>query len=124
MSAGPSAVVVVQPGPFVMGALIRQLWSFAGDDGRRDVSQMLIQPLVNYNLPGGWFLVSAPIITANWEASSDDRWVVPIGGGGGRVLRIGAQPVTAVAQAFYNVEKPDFGPDWSLRVNLNFLFPK
>jgi hypothetical protein len=123
-SAGPSAVVVAQPGPFVMGALIRQLWSFAGDDSRRDVSQMLLQPFLNYNLPGGWFLVSAPIMTANWETSSDDRWVVPIGGGGGRVFRIGARPVSAGAQAFYNVEKPDFGPDWSLRVNLTFLFPK
>jgi hypothetical protein len=29
-SAGPSAVAVAQPGPFVVGGLIRQLWSFAG----------------------------------------------------------------------------------------------
>jgi hypothetical protein len=86
-SAGPSAVVVAQPGPFVLGGLVRQLWSFAGDDDRQDVSQMLIQPFVNYNLPEGWFLVSAPVITANWEADSDERWLVPLGGGG-RVFKI------------------------------------
>jgi hypothetical protein len=82
-SIGPSAVAVAQPSPFVTGGLVRHLWLFAGDDDRADVNQTLIQPFVNYNLEDGWFLVSAPIIMANWEADSEDRWVVPIGGGGG-----------------------------------------
>jgi hypothetical protein len=116
-------VVVAQPGAFVVGGLVRQLWSFAGDDDRQDVSQMLIQPFVNYNLPDGWFVVSAPIITANWEASSDDTWLVPIGGAG-RVFKIGPQPVNASLQAYCNVEKPQLGPDWSLRFALSFRFPK
>jgi hypothetical protein len=50
----PSAVALVTPSPSVVGTLIRQIWSFAGDDGRQDVSQLLIQPFVNYNLPDGW----------------------------------------------------------------------
>jgi hypothetical protein len=123
-SAGPSAVALVQPGPFVVGTLARQLWSFAGDDDRQDVSQLLIQPFVNYNMAGGWFLTSAPIITANWEADSDDTWLVPLGGGGGRVFKIGPQPVNMSLQAYYNVEKPQFGPDWSLRFTVALLFPK
>ena len=123
-SAGPSAVALVQPGPFVIGTLVRQLWSFAGDDDRQDVSQLLIQPFANYNMAGGWFLTSAPIITANWEASSDDTWLVPLGGGGGRVFKIGPQPVNMSLQAYYNVEKPHFGPDWSLRFTVALLFPK
>jgi hypothetical protein len=123
-SAGPSVVALVQPGPLVIGTLVRQLWSFAGDDDRQDVSQLLIQPFANYNMAGGWFLTSAPIITANWEASSDDTWVVPIGGGGERVFKIGPQPVNASLQAYYNVEKPHFGPDWSLRFTVALLFPK
>ena len=64
-------------GPWVFGALVQQLWSFAGDGDRQDVNQMLIQPFVNYNLPDGWYVVTAPIITADWEADSDDRWTVP-----------------------------------------------
>jgi hypothetical protein len=99
------------------------MWSFAGDDDRQDVSQLLIQPFVNYNLAGGWFLVSAPIITANWEADSDDIWVVPLGGGG-PVFKIGPQPVSMALQAYNNVEKPKFGPDWPLRFAISFLFPK
>ena len=27
-------------------------------------------------------------------------------------------------QAFYNVAKPSFGPDWELRVQFQLLFPK
>ena len=123
-SAGPSAVVLVQPGPFVIGALARQLWSFAGDSDRQDVNQTLIQPFVNYNMKGGWFLTSAPIITANWEANSDDRWTVPVGGGGGRVFKIGPQPVNMSLQAYDNVETPHFGPDWSIRLTVALLFPK
>lgn len=123
-SAGPAAVALAQPGPWVVGSLVRQLWSFAGDGDRQDVSQLLIQPFVNYNMKDGWYLVSSPIITANWEADSDNRWVVPLGGGGGRVFKIGPQPVNATLQAYYNVEKPEFGPDWSLRFAISFLFPK
>ena len=80
-SAGPAAVALAQPGSWVIGSLVRQLWSFAGDGDRQDVSQLLIQPFVNYNMEDGWYLVSSPIITANWEADSDDTWTVPLGGG-------------------------------------------
>ena len=124
-SAGPTAVVLVQPGPWTVGALARQLWSFAGDDDREDVSQLLLQPFVSYNFGGGWFAASSPIITANWEADDhDDRWTVPVGGGLGRLFTVGGQAVNVSTQAFYNVEKPDLGPDWSLRLQVQFLFPK
>lgn len=71
-SAGPSGVLVFQPGQWVVGGLARQVWSFAGDDDRDDVSQLLLQPFVNHNFEGGWYAMSAPVITANWEADDDD----------------------------------------------------
>ena len=122
--AGPSAVVLTSDGPWLYGALFSQLWSFAGDNDRDDVNQSLVQPFVNYNLPDGWYLVSSPIITANWEADSSDTWTVPVGGGFGKIFRIGRQPVNAQMQAFYNVETPDNGADWQLRLQWQFLFPK
>ena len=66
------------------------------------------------------------IITANWEADPDDRWIVPFGGGVGKIFAIGSQKMNGQVQAFYNVVKIDSidGPDWSLRVQLQFLFPK
>jgi hypothetical protein len=124
LAAGPSVVLLTMPGPWVLGVLANNIWSFAGDSNRPDVNQFLLQYFINYNFQRGWYLSSAPINTANWEADNDNRWTIPIGGGGGKVFRVGKQPLNFQTQAFYNVEKPDFGPEWSLRVQLQFLFPK
>ncbi len=63
-------------------------------------------------------------ITANWEASSGNEWTIPLGGGVGKIFRTGKQPVNGQVQGYYNVEKPDFGAEWTLRAQLQFLFPK
>jgi hypothetical protein len=79
---------------------------------------------VNYNMADGWYLSSSPIITANWKADDDNTWTVPLGGGFGKIFRIGNLPINAQLQSFYNVEHPQFGPEWSIRFQLQFLFPK
>ena len=121
--AGPSVILLAMPGPWVVGSLFSNVWSFAGSGGQ-DVNLFTWQYFVNYNMAGGWYLTSAPIITANWEADSGNRWTVPFGGGVGKVTRIGKQPVNGQVSAYYNVKKPDSGPDWQLRLQLQFLFPK
>ncbi len=122
-SAGPAAVALTMQGHWVIGALANQQWSYAGW-GDQDVSAVLIQPFINYNLPHGWYLNSVPIMTANWEANSDDRWTVPIGGGVGKIQRIGRLPVNFQLGAYWNVVKPDNGPDWQLRFQVQFMLPK
>lgn len=124
-SAGPAAVVVVTTKHMVFGAVGNTIWSFAGSSDRENVNQMLVQPCINDNLSKGWYLVSAPIITANWEAASgDEQWTVPIGGGFGRVFAIGDEKVNASVQAFWNVVRPDNAGDWSHRAQFQFLFPR
>ena len=123
-SAGASVVALTMPGRWVIGGLVSNLWSFAGDSDRADVNQFLFQYFINYNMPEGWYLTSSPTITANWEAESGEQWTVPLGGGLGKIFKIGNQPMNAQMQAFYNVETPNEGPDWSLRFQLQFLFPK
>ena len=110
-------------GPWVVGSLFSNVWSVGGS-GDDDVNIFTWQPFINYNLPDSWYLTTSPLITANWEASSGDEWTVPLGGGFGKIFRIGKQPVNGQVQAFYNVEKPEFGADWTLRAQLQFLFPK
>ncbi|MBL9147856.1 MAG: neuromedin U [Phycisphaerae bacterium] len=122
--AGPSFVGLVISGPWVAGALINNIWSFAGDSDRADVNQMTLQPFVNYNLPDGWYLTTSPIITANWEADSDNRWTIPIGGGVGKIFRVGKLPLNTSLQGYYNVESPDVGPEWQLRFQIQLLFPR
>jgi hypothetical protein len=119
--AGPSVVVLTMQGPWVVGSLFSNIWSFTGDE---QVNLFTWQYFVNYNLDDGWYLTSAPIITANWEADSGNAWTVPFGGGFGKIFRIGKQPMNASLAAYYNVEKPDFGADWQLRFQIQFLFPK
>jgi len=123
-SAGPSAVGLTIQGPWVAGLLVSNVWSFAGQSDRADVNFFLAQYFVNYNMNEGWYLVSAPIITSNKQASSGNQWIVPFGGGFGKIFRIGKQPMNFNTQAFYNAVKPDFGPDWQWRVQLQFMFPK
>ncbi len=123
-SADPSAVVLFMPKPWVFGALVRQLVSFAGNSDRKDVRQLLVEPFVNYNLPGGGYLVSSSGITANWEASSGQKWNVPIGGGCGRLIKVSKLPINPSVQAFFYVEHPTNGPDWTLEIQLQFLLPK
>lgn len=100
-SAGPTAVALMTPANWVIGALWNQVWSFAGNSDRSDVSQMLIQPFINFNLPKGWYLVTAPIWTANWKAESGEQWLVPLGGGAGKIFAIGSQRFNSNVQVFF-----------------------
>jgi len=123
--AGPSAVFLTMQGPWVIGSLFSNVWSFSHDDNDDKVNAFTWQYFINYNLDDGWYLTTAPIITANWEADSDNKWTIPLGGGVGRVFRVGKQNINTSVQAYYNVETPDdFGADWQLRMQLQFLFPK
>ena len=49
---------------------------------------------------------------------------MPIGGGVGRLFRLGKLPINASLQAFDYVKKPEFGADWERRAQVQFLFPK
>lgn len=123
-AAGPSAVALTMQGPWVVGGLVRQDWSFAGNSDRRSTSSALIQPFVNYNLPEGWYLTTSPIITADWEATNGNKWTVPVGGGFGKIVRIGKLPFNLQLAAYSNVVRPDPGADWTLRFSIALLLPK
>jgi len=123
-SMGPSVAALAQPGHWTVGALINNVWSVAGDGSRPAVKQMLLQWFVNYNLKKGWYLSAAPIVTANWEAASGNVWTVPFGGGVGRVMKLGFQPVNIYAQFYGNAVHPAGTASWGMRLQLSFLFPK
>ena len=112
------------PGQWVVGGLVSNVWSVAGDDERADVNFLLAQVFLNYNYPSGWYLTSAPIITANWEAESGEKWTIPVGGGLGKVFKIGKQPINMSSQVFYNAERPNNGAEWQWRLQIQLLFPK
>ena len=122
-SAGISGVLMVQPGNWTVGLLANNVWSYAGDSEAASVNKGLIQYFVVYQLGNGWYVNSAPIITVDWEAESGQRWKVPFGAGGGKLMRWGKLPVNIQTQAYYYVASPDFGPDWQYRLQVQFLLP-
>lgn len=122
-AAGPSIVGVYTKGPWLVGGLVNNLWSFAGS-GDQDINQFLFQPFINYNLPDGWYITSSPVITANWNAEKD-HWSVPLGAGVGKILMFaGWPPLNVSIQGFGYVAGPENGPDAGLRLQLQLLFPK
>ena len=124
LSMGPSLLALVQPGKWTLGALVNNVWSVAGPSDRSDVSQMTLQYFVNYNLMKGWYLSSSPVVSANWQASRGNVWTVPFGGGVGRIMRLGLQPVNVSGQLYGNAAHPTAGSPWGMRLQIAFLFPK
>lgn len=123
---GPTGVVLrLKSGdPWVYGVLFNNIWSLSDNKRGGKYNNLLIQPFLNYNLPGGTYLTSSPIITANWEADSSQRWTVPLGMGVGHIFHIGKLPVNTQIGAYYNVERPDDAGNWQMRIQVQFMFPK
>jgi hypothetical protein len=80
------AVVAIHPlpGGSLLGALVTYQTSFAGDSGRPGTSILAAQPIVTLSMGGGYYFRSA----ATWVFDfNNDRALVPIGMGLGRVFK-------------------------------------
>jgi hypothetical protein len=127
---GPSFVVLhLEHGsPWVYGVLVNNVWS-VGNSGNllgnaTKYNNGLMQPFLNYNFEGGLYLTSSPILTVNWEAQGAQQWTVPMGAGVGKLFKIGRLPVNTQVSGYYNVVRPDFAPNWQVRAQVQFMFPK
>lgn len=118
---GPTFVAVMLAGKhWVAGVTFNQLWSY---NPAYSHSTFFCQYFVTWNIKNGWFLNSVPSITANWKAPKGEQWNVPFGGGFGRVITAGQQPMRIQAAAFYNAVHPTKGAGWSLQFQYTLLFP-
>ena len=120
-AAGPTAVVLRQTKEgWTYGFLMNQLWSFAGDDDRADVSSMFFQPFLTKALGQGRTL------SLNFESSYDwkhDQWTLPFNAGYSKVTKLGSQMVSFQGGLKYYFETPEGGPDWGARFTVTLLFP-
>ena len=113
LSLGAAFVALSMPGNWVYGILAQNVWSVAGDSDAADVNSFLFQYFLNYNMGAGWYLSSTPVITANWEADSDDAWTIPLGIGLSKTKIIGKTPWKFQGQVQYYAKQADsFGPEW------------
>ena len=121
---GITGILLAQPGNWVYGGIVSNVWSIGGS-GDKDINLFSFQYFVNYNLKNGWYLMTSPIITSDWEADSDHRWTLPFGGGVGKVMKVGKRPMNLQLSAYKNVVTPDdYGADWQIRALVMLMFPK
>lgn len=97
---------------------------------------MLLQYFITYNLKKGWNVNSGPIITANWrskgsgevstgnDTTSGSVWTVAVGGGFGRVTRLGYQPVNISVNFYGKVVHPPGAFSWACAFRSRCSSPK
>jgi hypothetical protein len=122
LGGGAAAVVLTVKGHWLYGFIANQVWA-AGNSKER-TNQFTFEPIVFYNMARGWYLTSTPVATAQWDERGHNVWTVPVGGGVGRLFKVGSQPINMRIQAFDNVHRPDFAPSWQVQFQVQFLFPK
>jgi hypothetical protein len=122
---GPSFVVLhLEKGsPWVYGFLANNVWS-SNNSTAPSYNNGLLQPFLNYNFESGMYLTSSPIMTVNWQAKGSQQWTVPMGGGVGKIFHFGKLPVNSQLSGYYNVARPDFAPNWQIRLQVQLMFPK
>ena len=123
-SIGPSAVLVLTNRKFLAAVVINAWWSVAGDSDAPDVGVFYMQPIFNYFLPNKWYVGTAPVIIKDLEGASGEKWIVPVGGGFGKLFNAGKLPADFLVHFYKYVEAPDAGPDWQIRVQFKLIFPK
>lgn len=123
-SAGPTIVLLKQEGRWTYGALVNQVWSFAGNDSRSEVSQLFLQPFLAYTTKNAVTYTINSETTSNWKAASGERWTVPVNFMVSKLSTFGQFPASYQVGVGAYVESPSGGPNWQLRATIAILLPK
>jgi hypothetical protein len=121
---GPAALGLYMGKEWIVGGLLNQWWSFAGDSKRPDTSSMNLQYFVFYLLPDAWQVGMSPNIQVNWKAKDDNKLTFPIGIGVGKLFKFGKLPVKFTLEVDYALVKPeDYGQRWLIRFQMIPVIP-
>lgn len=115
-ASGPAVGLVANAGKKLKLGLFSQNL-FAGDTA---ISQL--QPVIAYQLGGGWSLSAGDLqYVYDWNAS---QWMsAPIGFQIGKVTKFGALPVRFAANPQYNLIDREGLNEWSVSLTFTALFP-
>lgn len=120
---GPTGVALMQKGPWTMGILANQIWSFAGDPNEDEINQAYFQPFLAYTTKDAWTFTLNSESTYYWLT---EEWSVPVNAMVSKLVHLDKQPVSLELGARYWLVTPDeTGPnDWGVRAAVTFLFPE
>jgi hypothetical protein len=117
---GPTVVALSQQNGFTYGILANQLWSVAGNAGRRSVNATFLQPFLSYTWSTGTSVTVNTESTYDWTAR---QWTVPVNLLASQVINIGRQPLSLSLGGREYAVRPNGGTDWGIRFVVTFLFP-
>ncbi|AQW92904.1 MULTISPECIES: hypothetical protein [Elizabethkingia] len=117
-STGPTVVFLKQKHGQTFGILGRQLWSFAGPNGREDVSELYLQPFYTYNFKSGAGLSTGMELTQDWKSGYFSGY---LNFTGSMISTFGKQPVSFALGPRIPINS-HAGGDWGLRVAITLIF--
>ncbi len=121
---GPATVAAYLGDKWILGALLQQWWSIAGDRDRPNTNQMELQYFIQYRLPGLWQVGMTPVIQVDWFANSKNAVSLPIGFGINKTFKIGRLPMRAGAEFQWYVERPHhIGPRYNIKIFFTPVIP-
>ena len=121
LGLGPTAVALRQDGGWTYGILANHIWAVTESDDHPTVNSTYLQPFLSYTFK------TATSVTINTESSynwTEEEWTVPLNLMVGQIVKLGKLPVQFTLGGRYYAESPDDGPEWGLRLQITFLFPK
>jgi hypothetical protein len=95
-----------------------------GDSG--NFNTLTLHPMAFYNVESvpGMSIGYNAVISADWKATSANRWTVPLGLTIGRTIDMGrGNGLDLNIGPYYNVTRPDGAPKWTLRFGVSWLYP-
>ncbi len=119
---GVVGIIVTDLTPSISFAgIVGNSWSFNGN-----FNSAIIQPMLFYNFASapGMYVAYTAVISADWKASSDNRWTVPLGLSFGRTFSVGGgNGLDLMVGPYYNVARPRGGARWQVRYMVSWIFP-
>ena len=116
---GVAGIISYTQGGFVGYGTFQNAWNIGNKN-----QFFLFTPAMSYNFPSGWFINTAPYITANFSEPIKNNLTLPLGGGGGKVVKFGDLPVMFAIGLYGNVVRPELSPNWTARFTATFAFPE
>ena len=117
---GPNALILKLKGQWTYGALVNHIWSFAGN-GTNDINATFFQPFMTYASKSGASITLASENTQSWDndifGGFAGVYYAKVMKFGKQMMQLGGGP-----KIFYG--NNPFNPEWGIRVNIIFLFPK
>lgn len=115
---GPAGAVVWQRNGWTLSMLANQTWSFGN---KQDLNNTNLDPAIGefWDDGFGWKLEANS--NYNWISRT---WSIPLKGGFSQLVHVDGLPVSLGLAALYYASRSSTDPQWSIRLTVQFVFPK